>query len=147
LSDALDKFDKRMLSTGIADSRRISNSLFNETAAYRQRINVLKYDSTIIIDVSDLCYAEYDFGNVVLHCRNKIVGTSPLSLTKLSMELNPDMFMKVSRTFIVNINEIMMIKPTFGRNKRLVLKEPFHKVEIEVTAKVYNELKSRLRNK
>ena len=87
---------------------------------------------------------EYDLGNVKVFCRNRIYGTTPLSLTKLAAELDPAQFIKVSRTHIVNLAEVMMIKPTLRRNKTLVLKEPYENVNITVTSEMIQELKQRM---
>ena len=52
--------------------------------------------------------------------------------------------MKVSRTHIVNMGEVAMIKPTLRRNKTLVLKKPNEDVEINVTAEMLRELRQKL---
>ena len=99
---------------------------------------------SIIVDTQDICYVEYDLGNVKVFCRNGMYGTTPLSLTKLAAELDPAEFIKVSRTHIVNLGEVMMIKPTLRRSKTLVLKDPYENVHITVTSEMIRELKQRL---
>lgn len=69
-------------------------------------------------------------------------GTTPLSLTKLAAELDPARFIKVSRTHIVNLKEVLMIKPTLRRNKTLVLKEPYGNVNITVSSEMIRQLQS-----
>jgi DNA-binding LytR/AlgR family response regulator len=86
----------------------------------------------------------YDLGNVKVYCKDGISGTTPLSVTKLAAELDPARFIKVSRTHIVNLAEILLIKPTLRRNKTLVLKEPYGNVGITVTSEMIRELKRRM---
>ena len=144
LEDALGRYEKRMPSTHVDDSRRVASRLFAGHKTFRSRLELNRIDSTIIVDTQDICYVEYDLGNVKVFCRNGMYGTTPLSLTRLAAELNPARFIKVSRTHIVNLEEILMIKPTLRRNKTLVLKEPYENVNITVTSEMIRELRQRM---
>lgn len=118
--------------------------MFAGHKTFRSRLELNRIDSTIIIDTQDICYVEYDLGNVKVYCRNGMSGTTSLSLTRLAEELDPALFLKVSRTHIVNLGEILMIKPTLRRSKTLVLKEPYEKVTISITSEMIRELKQRM---
>ena len=144
LEDALGRYEKRMPSTHVEDSRRIASQLFSGNKAFRSRLQLDRVDSTIIIDTQDICYVEYDLGNVKVFCRNGMYGTTPLSLTRLAEELDPALFLKVSRTHIVNLGEILMIKPTLRRSKTLTLKKPYENIGIKVTSEMIRELKQRM---
>jgi DNA-binding LytR/AlgR family response regulator len=144
LEDALDRYEKRVPSTHVADSRRVAARLFSGEKAFRSRLKLDRVDSTVIIDTRDICYVEYDLGNVKVFCKDRMNGTTTLSLTKLAGELDPSRFIKVSRTHIVNLAEILMIKPTLRRSKTLVLKEPYGNVSITVTSEMIRELKQRM---
>ena len=144
LEDALKRYEKRAPSTHVVDSRRVAAQLFSGEKVFRSRLKLDRVDSTFIIDTRDICYVEYDLGNVKVYCKDGISGTTPLSLTKLAAELDPAWFIKVSRTHIVNLEEVLMIKPTLRRNKTLVLKEPYGNVGIIVTSEMIRELKQRM---
>ncbi len=144
IEDALGRYEKRQPSTHVDDSRRVASRLFSGNKAFRSRLELNRIDSTFIVDTQDICYVEYDLGNVKVFCRNGMHGTSSLSLTRLAAELDPAHFIKVSRTHIVNLREILMIKPTLRRNKTLVLKEPYGNVNITVTSEMIRELKQRM---
>ena len=144
LADAIKRYEKRMPSTRVADSRRVAAKLYSGERAFRSRLKLNRVDSTFITDARDICYVEYDLGNVKVFCKNMMYGTTPLSLTKLAAELDPARFIKVSRTHIVNLEEVLMIKPTLRRNKTLVLKEPYGNVNITVTSEMIRELKQRM---
>ena len=144
IEDALGRYEKRMPSTHVEDSKRVASRLFAGHKTFRSRLELNRIDSTIIVDTRDICYVEYDLGNVKVFCRNGMYGTTPLSLTRLAAELDPSRFIKVSRTHIVNLEEILMIKPTLRRNKSLVLKEPYENVNITVTSEMIRELRQRM---
>ena len=144
LEDALGRYEKRMPSTHVDDSRRVASRLFAGHKTFRSRLELNRIDSTIIVDAQDICYVEYDLGNVKVFCRNGMYGTTPLSLTRLAAELDPARFIKVSRTHIVNLEEILMIKPTLRRSKTLVLKEPYENFSITVTSEMIRELRQRI---
>ena len=144
LEDALGRYEKRLSATHVDDSRRVASRLFAGEESFRSRLELNRIDSTIIVNTRDICYVEYDLGNVKVYCRNGMSGTTSLSLTRLSAELDPARFIKVSRTHIVSLEEVMMIKPTLRRNKTLVLKEPYENVCITVTSEMIRELKQRM---
>ena len=144
LEDALERYEKRAPVTHVADSRRIASRLYSGDKAFRSRLKLDRVDSTVIVDTQDICYVEYDLGNVKVFCRNGMYGTTTLSLTKLAAELDPAQFIKISRTYIINLEEVLMIKPTLRRSKTLVLKEPYGDVSITVTSEMIRELKQRM---
>lgn len=144
LEDALERYEKRAPVTHVTDSRRIASQLYSGEKVFRSRLKLDRVDSTVIVETQDICYVEYDLGNVKVFCRNGMYGTTTLSLTKLATELDPAQFIKVSRTHIVNLAEVLMIKPTLRRNKTLVLKEPYGNVSISVTSEMIRELKQRM---
>ena len=144
IEDALNKYERRLPSTHVPDSRRVAARLFAGDAAYRARLELERIDSSVVVETADICYVKYDFGNVKVFCRDGRSGTTAHSLTRLAVELDPSVFLKVSRTHIVNMGEVAMIKPTLRRNKTLVLKKPYEDVEISVTAEMLRELRQKL---
>lgn len=144
LEDALSKYERRAARTGIEESRMVSDRLSRNGCPYRERLELFRADSSVIIDTDEICYIEYDLGLVKVFCRDKTLGATNLSVSRLASELNPDCFMKVSRTHIVNLKEVRQIKPTLRRNKVLTLKEPYANVEMEVTAEAVKELRRRI---
>ena len=140
----MSKFERRAERTGIKESRMVSDRLSRDGCRYRERLELLRADSSIIVDTEEICYIEYDLGLVKVFCRDGTSGVTSLSVTRLASELDSDVFMKVSRTHIVNLKEVRQIKPTLRRNKGLTLKEPYADVEMEVTAEAVKELRRRI---
>lgn len=145
IEDAFRRFEKRNVITRFSDSRRVSAQLRKPRHAYRNRLELDGVRSTAIVDVDEICYAEYDMGPVQVYCKDKTHGTTTSSVTKLAAELDPSKFFKVSRTHIVKMEEIRMVRPTLRRSKILVLKEPYTEVEIEVTFESMRELKKMMK--
>lgn len=144
LEDALRRYERRQIHTGVEDSRRVAEGLQKDSSLYRNKIELNRVDSTAIVDTADICYAEYDLGSVHVYCQDRVSGTTTLSLTNLAAELDPEVFMKVSRIHIVNVNEVASILPTLRRNKILTLRAPYENVRLEVTAEMLRELKKKM---
>lgn len=141
LDDTFSKFEKHGLRTRIADARTTSSSLSEK---YRNKIEIHRADSSIIVDVKDICYAEYEYGNIKVCCRNGHSGNISRTLTSLQLELNPAMFMRISRTAIISISDVSEIKSTLGRGKILVISTPLYNKEFHITQATAKELKKRL---
>lgn len=142
LEDALRRFEKRRADMGATVRER--DGALKASPAFMKRLEIYRADSSLIVDVESICYAEYDLGSVHVYCKDRVSGTSSLSLTALAAALAPDIFMKISRVHIVNINEIASILPTLRRNKELVLKAPYESTNLKVTAEVLRELKGKM---
>lgn len=144
LQDALDKIERRAVRTDVKQARAAAAQIGSGRPLYRKRLEMNRGDSTVIIEVDDLVYAEYDLGMVRLWCRDGASGVAGHSLTALQEELDPDVFMRVSRNELVRFSEVGRIRATLGRNKILNLKPPFDQKEIIITAPVVRALRERL---
>lgn len=144
LEDALTRFEGRTLRTGVLQARSAAGQLGSGQPLYRRRLEMNRGDSTVIVDVEDLVYAEYDLGMVRLWCRDGVSGIAGHSLSSLQEELDPAVFMRVSRNHLVRLSEVGRIRSTLGRNKILSLKPPFEQTEIVITAPVVKALREKL---
>lgn len=140
--DALRKAEKRILRTRLAEARAVSGTLFSGGSQYRRKMEILRHDSIMLVDTGEICYMHYDFGRVRVYCADGQSGIVDMSLTKLIQELDPELFTRVSRQYIVNIACVRRIKPTLGRNKILGLKAPYDSVGIEVSNETAKSLRA-----
>lgn len=129
---ALDKYERRILHTGIEDARRAHAYMSGNQAQYRKRLELHRADSTRIIETHDICYVEYELGNTKVFCKDRYSGSLDKSLSRLYDELDPAIFFKVSRNHIINTTQVDRICPTLKRNKLIQLKAPYENVLIEV---------------
>lgn len=141
---ALEKYERRILHTGVDDARRAMDYLRGKPAQYRQRLELHRADSTRIVDTQEICYIEYELGNVRVFCKDGFSGSVDKSLSRLYEELNPELFLKVSRNHIISIGQVDRICPTLKRNKLIQLKAPYQNVRIEVVMESVKALKERL---
>ncbi len=141
---ALEKYERRILHTGVNDARRASDNLRGRQLQYRQRLELHRADSTRIVETQEICYIEYELGSIRVFCNDKFSGCVDKSLSRLYEELNPDIFFKVSRNYIINISQVDRICPKLKRNKLIQLKAPYQNVRIEVVMESVKALKSRL---
>ena len=141
---ALEKYERRSLHTGVDDARRASDNMRGRQLQYRQRLELHRADSTRIVDTQEICYIEYELGSIRVFCNDKFSGCVDKSLSRLYEELNPDIFFKVSRNYIINISQVDRIRPTLKRNKLIQLKAPYQNVRIEVVMESVKVLKGKL---
>ena len=87
---------------------------------------------------------EYPLAAPHLAVQAKVSGCVDKSLSRLYEELNPDIFFKVSRNYIINISQVDRILPTLKRNKLIQLKAPYQNVQIEVGMESVKALKGKL---
>lgn len=87
---------------------------------------------------------EYPLAAPHLAVQAKVSGGGDKSLSRLYEELNPDIFFKVSRNYIINISQVDRIRPTLKRNKLIQLKAPYQNVQIEVGMESVKALKGKL---
>lgn len=144
LQDTLDKIERRAVRTDVGLARVAAAQIGSGRPFYRNRLEMNRGDSIVIVDVEDLVYAEYDLGLVRLWCRDGASGVAGHSLAALQEELDPEIFMRVSRNELVRLSEVGRIRATLGRNKILNLKPPFDQKEIVITAPVVKALRERL---
>jgi two-component system LytT family response regulator len=113
-----------------ADSRnehfladRLSSLLSNSTAPRRfpNRFTVKNGDRTSFVAVSDIEYIEADGNYVVLHAEGKkhLVRET---MTRLLDRLDPEAFVRIHRSTIVNIDLIKELQPWFHGDYMVLLK-------------------------
>ncbi len=102
------------------DMRELMESLLNGKVNYRSRLMVSVPDGFVKVDVNDIAFF-HTFNKVTsaitLDRKNYIVD---LTLEKLEMQLDPELFFRANRQFILNINSITKIENWF--NSKLIVK-------------------------
>ncbi len=116
LSKALDKF--RNLTNGQAlsktDIKDVLHLLKGQQKAYKANYLIAHRDELIPIKTEDIAYFYIDTGIVkVVTLKNKVFSMDK-KLEDLEQELNPSLFDRANRQFIINRNAIAKIKTYFG---------------------------------
>ena len=87
-----------------------------------RRLLVPNGDRSFFVNVSEIERLESDRNNVVIHCR---LGSFPMRATLESLEerLDPEQFVRVHRSHIVNIDAIREVQPWFHGDQQIVLRD------------------------
>jgi two-component system LytT family response regulator len=89
---------------------------------YARRLLVPRDGSSIFVSIRDVVRLESDGNNVIVHART---GTYEMRATLESLEarLDPEVFARVHRSHLVNIDEIAEIHPWFHGDYKLRLRD------------------------
>ncbi|MFJ6925256.1 MAG: LytTR family DNA-binding domain-containing protein, partial [Limosilactobacillus mucosae] len=94
-----------------------------EQAAWQNpRLSITIDDKTMVIQKRDVMYIETQGGYTHLHLRNDKLLVSRQTLTSIAQLLDPKHFLRIHRGFIVNLDEIDEMQPSFNHTYELTLK-------------------------
>ena len=96
-------------------------SYFNKEERYRKRISVSLKDKIILLDVKDIEWIRSAKGYLEIFVGGKNYLISE-SLKKLEQQLNPEDFVRIHRSTIVNIQSIQSLEPWFNGEYNITLK-------------------------
>jgi two-component system response regulator LytT len=90
--------------------------LFTERPLRRERLAVKSADRFLLVDVNDVVFAALADETITIVARS-LTGTSNYrTLDDLQAHLDPEVFWRVHRSYLVNIHKIKEIVPWFSRN-------------------------------
>jgi two-component system response regulator LytT len=98
----------------------LNKVLVQMDGAYKQSILVHYRDKIIPLKVADICYVYANAGVITLHTSGDHDYPVPFTIDQLETMLNPQLFFRANRQFIINRNMIQDIEHYF--NRRLFLK-------------------------
>lgn len=119
LASALDKSERLRGEQTIPGLKELYSLLEKESTKYRQRFLVPDKDGMIAVSTDEIRYIESDSGLAKLHLSKKRIFTIDLSLDEIERQLNPDMFLRVTRYHIVNISAVERLTTWFGRKTKV----------------------------
>ena len=127
LAMAVDRVRKRMASergnpAGPAGLDRVLQ-LLGERQSRREQLAVKVGERFILLQTDEVVHASVE-DDVITVVTNSLSGTSNYrTLDELQARLDPDVFWRVHRSHLVNINKIKEIVPWFSRNYILKMKD------------------------
>ncbi|MDZ7657775.1 LytTR family DNA-binding domain-containing protein [Fodinibius sp.] len=89
---------------------------------YLNRILVKNSDKNIFVDVSEIRWIECSGNYLKLHLPEKSYMIRS-SLKNLKSKLNPLQFVRIHRSWMVNINEVKEIEPWFSGDSKVILSD------------------------
>lgn len=112
----------------------------NTIAEYRKRLFLEKGDNTIIAAVDEIVYFFTEQGYTRVYLKDGSVAGLDESLLKIMTGLNPNIFFRVNRQTIVNVDYIAGIHNGIFRDSSIWLKSPFAGTKIRLSSDKKNEL-------
>lgn len=88
--------------------------------AANPRMSVTFEDQTRVINKRDILYVEVNNGDLVITTKSQKIQAK-LTLAKMGQLLDPQDFLKVHRSFLVNLNEIKKVEPGFNHTYELTM--------------------------
>jgi two-component system LytT family response regulator/two-component system response regulator LytT len=96
------------------------------TAAHRTKLAVRAANRHFIVDAQDVIYATIDNGLITLVATNIEGQSNYRTIEDLQANLDPDMFWRVHRSYLVNINKIKEVVPWFKSSYQLRMDDKKH---------------------
>ncbi len=142
LGEAVSRITREMEGKPIASQlERLLGAL--ERTNTQKRLVVKVSDRFMLVDASDVIYAMVEDG-VVTIATDRVTGTSNVrTLDELAASLDDDMFWRVHRSYIVNLQRVKEVVPWFNRTIQLKMADR-NKTEIPVSRSNTRRLKEHL---
>ena len=104
----------------------------------RQKLLLRNHDGMVLLDIGDIIFIQREEGVSIIHTTDGAYSTSD-SLNKLWERLNPSLFMRSHRSYIINTAAVKMIYPygrwtylvkfKFGNEDALITREKFEELQ------------------
>ena len=104
------------------------------------RLLIKGKESACFVDTAEIILIQREEGSTVLYTQNDSFTTSA-SLNEIEAKLNPDLFMRSHKSYLINVSQIKRIEP-YGRWTYIVTFKNLDKDAL-ITAEKYEELKRR----
>lgn len=145
-ADAIDyilkPFDEDRVNEALDRVQRLKGELAPEAVATpdysNPRLSVPSGERTMVVLKKQICYLEAQGGNVYLQLLNGERIVSRQTLASLTAQLDPATFLRVHRSYVVNLDQIREIQPATNHTYELTMVE---KSRVPVSRSFVAELK------
>lgn len=115
-NDAVDRAKERIFAKRSGNIfnkiKEVINSESKEIK-YSDRIPVKVQDKIVLVSLSEICFIEADKNYAVINLKEKHYRMRS-TLNELAESLNPDLFVRVHKSYIINKNFVQELEPTFN---------------------------------
>ena len=112
---------KRILEERHSQEKPLEGS--GKTATHRNKLLVRTNNRNLMVDVQDLVYATIDDGLITVATAQFEGQSNYRTIEELQSNLDPDLFWRVHRSFLVNINKIREVIPWFKSSFQLKMND------------------------
>lgn len=110
--------------------------------SYRKKILIEQGTSILIRNVEDISHIFTEKGDTRVYLKDGAWGTIEYSLNNLAESLPEDIFFRINRQAIVNIDAIDVVSHGPGRDYLVSMKKPFEDKSFQITASMKKNLLS-----
>jgi two-component system response regulator LytT len=110
---------RRVVEDKQAEDSRANDSVESKAPLQRSKILVKTNNRNFIIDAQDMIYATIDDGLITVVTSSFEGQSNYRTIEELQSNLDPDLFWRVHRSFLVNINKIREVIPWFKSSFQL----------------------------
>jgi two-component system, LytTR family, response regulator LytT len=102
-----------------ADAKPVDSAPGSKPALQRTKLLVRSSNRNLIVDANDVIYATIDDGLITVVATHAEGHSNYRTIEELQSNLDPNMFWRVHRSFLVNINRIREVVPWFKSSFQL----------------------------
>jgi two-component system LytT family response regulator/two-component system response regulator LytT len=132
LAETIERARRMIQEKKAPDSSATTGSLPKPAAAPRSKLLIRANNRNFIVDAADLIYATIDSGLITLVATNMEGQSNYRTIEDLQSSLDREMFWRVHRSYLVNINRIKEVVPWFKSSYQLRMDDKKH-TEIPVS--------------
>jgi two-component system LytT family response regulator/two-component system response regulator LytT len=132
LAETIERARRMIQEKKAPDSSATAGSLPKPAAAPKSKLLIRANNRNFIVDAADLIYATIDSGLITLVATNMEGQSNYRTIEDLQSSLDREMFWRVHRSYLVNINRIKEVVPWFKSSYQLRMDDKKH-TEIPVS--------------
>jgi two-component system response regulator LytT len=126
-ADAIDyvlkPFEQDRINDAVDRVAKLLNNQTSDSITSQQknpRISLTNDERTIVIQKQNILYVQAQNGKTVVHTDDQEI-VSKQTLNSISQLLDPNRFIRVHRSFVVNLNKVRELQPSFNHTYELTL--------------------------
>ncbi len=137
---------RKLLETEVVSNFKIKNllNMIAPSSPKRSKLLVKDKNRNILVDSDEIIFATVSEGIISLTTKELTGETNYRTLEDLQADLDPDIFWRVHRSYLVNINKIVEVVPWFNRTLQLKMTDR-KQTEIPVSRSHSKRLKEYLK--
>jgi two-component system, LytTR family, response regulator LytT len=113
---------KRIVEERQSISEKISEAV-GKPAGHRNKLLIRSNNRNLMVDVQDMVYATIEDGMITIATSQFEGQSNYRTIEELQSNLDPDLFWRVHRSFLVNINKIREVIPWFKSSFQLKMND------------------------
>ncbi|HIZ32654.1 MAG TPA: LytTR family DNA-binding domain-containing protein [Candidatus Bacteroides merdigallinarum] len=122
LKEALDKVKRRGTMYAPAEVSRLLDVLEQSNCSYRERFLFPYRDGYKVVNVSEVSHFSTESRVVTIHLNNGTSGKLVIPLEELEKQLDPKVFFRANRQYIIHIDSLSFVSNYFGGKLKIHLK-------------------------